>query len=133
MPGVDRDDIPLLNAATTSDATLFRNAQTIVRANLRNVPDLAALAAATGASPRRLTLAFRHCVGLTVSDYVREERLRKARRLLMESDHAVGAIAAAVGYNSAANFSTAFRERFGITPTGLRQAALFPATRHAAG
>ncbi|WP_233235059.1 DNA-binding response regulator [Bordetella sp. LUAb4] len=111
----------LLETATGSDAVLFREARAILRTNLQHQPDMATLAGATRASTRRLTQAFRRCVGLTVQDYVREERLRAARRLVMETSLPIGTIATDIGYSGAANFSTAFKDRFGVTPSGLRQ------------
>jgi transcriptional regulator GlxA family with amidase domain len=113
-------DTPL-ETATSVDKVLFRGVQAIVRANLDSTPDVAALARAVGTSPRRLTLAFRRSAGLTVSDYVREERLREARRLLTDTALDIRSIAAKIGYSSGPNFATAFRERFGVAPSDLRQ------------
>ena len=52
---------------------------------------------------------------------LREERMREARRLLCETGLDIQAISQAVGYGNRGNFSTAFRERFGMAPTALRQ------------
>lgn len=109
-----------LETATSADKVFFRGVQAIVRASLDSTPDVAALARAVGTSPRRLTVAFRRSAGLTVSDYVREERLREARRLLMDTALDIRSIAAKIGYSSGPNFATAFRERFGVAPSDLR-------------
>lgn len=79
-----------------------------------------ALARQTGTSARRLSQALKRCTGLTVFDYVREERLRESKRLLLESDSDIATIAMRVGYTSGANFATAFKARFGISPTDMR-------------
>ena len=42
-------------------------------------------------------------------------------RLLCETGLDIQAISQAVGYGNRGNFSTAFRERFGMAPTALRQ------------
>ncbi|HEY4296645.1 MAG TPA: DNA-binding response regulator [Paraburkholderia sp.] len=110
-----------LETATSADKVFFRGVQALVRASLDSTPDVAALARAVGTSPRRLTLAFRRSAGLTVSDYMREERLREARRLLMDTALDIRSIAAKIGYSSGPNFATAFRERFGVAPSDLRQ------------
>jgi transcriptional regulator GlxA family with amidase domain len=69
-----------------------------------------------------LSRVFREQTGRTVFEFAREARLAEAQRLLAESALSVEEVALAVGFSSAANFSTAFRERFGRTPTAFRQA-----------
>ena len=44
-----------------------------------------------------------------------------ARQHLMETDHSVEAIAAALGYQDAANFRRAFRKREGCSPGEFRR------------
>jgi AraC-like DNA-binding protein len=61
-------------------------------------------------------------VGVTVFDFLREQRMKEARRLLSETSLEVQAIARELGYGGTANFSTAFRERFGLSPSQFRQA-----------
>ncbi|MFX5510308.1 AraC family transcriptional regulator, partial [Acinetobacter baumannii] len=63
---------------------------------------LNALAAAVGTNARRLSSAFKHCAGVTVFDFLREERMKEARRLLSESTLDIGAIALALGYSNTA-------------------------------
>jgi transcriptional regulator GlxA family with amidase domain len=57
-----------------------------------------------------------------VFEFVRDARLGEAQRLLGSSTLSVEEVALAVGFSGAANFSTAFRERFGCTPSAFRQA-----------
>jgi CheY-like chemotaxis protein/AraC-like DNA-binding protein len=107
----------------TRDRTLALAAERLVLADLVNVPPLPELAARVGTHEKRLARAFRELKGCTVYEFVRETRLAEARRLLAGSALSVEEVALAVGFSSQANFSTAFRERFGCTPTGFRQAA----------
>ena len=57
---------------------------------------------------------------MPVFGWLREERLRQARDLLVETDSPVSDIAEHLGYSSPANFAKAFRERFGCAPQQLR-------------
>lgn len=109
--------------ATSVDVALFRQVKAIVLANFADQPDVEALAERTGTSPRRLSLALKRCTGLTVFDYIREERLKESRRLLLESNSDIATIALSVGYTSGANFATAFKARFGVSPSILRSHA----------
>ncbi len=125
---------PLPVQAHTLDAVLFRATRALLLDRLDATPELAGLASAVGTNTRRLNLAFRRCVGVTVFDFLREERMKEARRLLSETSLDVQDIAAAVGFASAANFATAFRERFGMPPSGFReQAAQVPHLSETAG
>ncbi|VVE07675.1 DNA-binding response regulator [Pandoraea aquatica] len=112
---------PLPVQAHTLDAVLFRATRALLLDQLGTTPELAGLASAVGTNTRRLNLAFRRCVGVTVFDFLREERMKEARRLLSETSLDVQDIASAVGFASAANFATAFRERFGMPPSGFRE------------
>ncbi|VVE66830.1 AraC family transcriptional regulator [Pandoraea captiosa] len=112
---------PLPVQAHTLDAVLFRATRALLLDRLSTTPELAGLASAVGTNTRRLNLAFRRCVGVTVFDFLREERMKEARRLLSETSLDVQHIAGAVGFASAANFATAFRERFGMPPSGFRE------------
>jgi len=105
------------------DARLFRAARELMRQDLSRTPELEALARAVGSNKRRLGEAFRAQTGTTVFDYLRELRLREAHRQLAETTLDIQTIAQDVGYSSGANFSTAFRERFGLSPRQFRQAA----------
>ncbi|AUA56612.1 DNA-binding response regulator [Achromobacter spanius] len=108
-------------AGATLDGVLFRAARKLLRERLDHTPELMALAQALNTNARRLNQAFRRCAGTTVFEFLREERMREARRLLCETSLDIQAISQAVGYGNRGNFSTAFRERFGMPPTALRQ------------
>lgn len=105
------------------DEVLFATARRVLDESLDTPPSLAELAKAVGTNTRRLTEAFKRCSGSTVFDFLREERLKEGRRLLAETALEIQSIATQLGYNSAANFSTAFRERFGLTPSDFRRAS----------
>ncbi|MFM9926104.1 helix-turn-helix domain-containing protein [Variovorax sp. H27-G14] len=114
-----------------TDRVLAQAAERLVRANLAQVPALPELAARVGTHEKRLSRVFREQTGHTVFEFVRETRLAEAQRLLGASALSVEEVALAVGFSGAANFSTAFRERFGCTPTGFRNAPLSAMTQTA--
>lgn len=57
---------------------------------------------------------------MTVFVWIREERLRQARNLLLSTSVPIVTIAEHLGYSSQANFAKAFRERFGCSARELR-------------
>ncbi len=59
--------------------------------------------------------------GVSYSDLVTEIRFELARELLAEPREKIETIAGLVGYTDASNFTRAFRQHTGLTPTGYRR------------
>ncbi|HKT76655.1 MAG TPA: helix-turn-helix transcriptional regulator [Sphingobium sp.] len=86
-------------------------------------PSLPELAQLCALSVRQLTRAFRISRGCSVSEYISEMRLERAKRLLTGGD-SVKSIAFALGFQSASIFSYTFRRKVGMTPRQFRAQAL---------
>lgn len=69
-----------------------------------------------GTNANTLQRQFRATHGTTVFDYLRECRLQRARQVLERDGLTVGQAAMVAGYTSAANFATAYKRRFGLSP-----------------
>nr|WP_306767950.1 helix-turn-helix transcriptional regulator [Stenotrophomonas sp. MYb238] len=69
-----------------------------------------------GSNPTSLQQAFRATFGITVVAYLRERRLQQAHERLLRGRDSLAWVAQHAGYTSSANFCTAFKRRFGITP-----------------
>lgn len=74
------------------------------------------MAARVGTNPSTLQRNFRAAFGMSVFEYLRERRLQKAREALEQGGVSVARAAEIAGYASAANFATAYRRRFGLSP-----------------
>lgn len=84
---------------------------------------LGALAAASGASRSVLAERFARRVGVPPMAYLAQWRMQLAARMLADGGAKVLAVAAAVGYQSEAAFSRAFRKATGVAPSRWRQRA----------
>ena len=78
------------------------------------------LAQQVGMSANALQRHFKQIYGASIDVYRRNQRLEHARALLAQTGCSVQEVAHASGYTSAANFSTAFKRRFGISPKLVR-------------
>ncbi len=107
----------------SSDDVLVRIAKNHLLERLADPPGLRELASFLGINEKRLTRIFRRASGGTVFEFLREERMRAAQRLLTQTSLSVAVIAAEVGFSSPANFSTAFLEHVGMSPSGFRSQA----------
>ncbi|MGE4425816.1 MAG: AraC family transcriptional regulator [Solirubrobacteraceae bacterium] len=81
---------------------------------------LGGLAEHAGVSARRLQQSFGEHVGTTPMTYVRDVRLRRARRDLLDTDDPVGRIALRWGFSNAGRFASAYREMYGHAPSDAR-------------
>jgi AraC family transcriptional activator of pyochelin receptor len=83
-------------------------------------PSLIALARRFGTNDYKLKKGFRQLFGTTVFGYVAEKRLAVAQQLLTLTGQSVQKVAEAVGFSNPANFATAYRRKFGQTPSQVR-------------
>jgi DNA-binding response OmpR family regulator len=104
------------------DAVIVNAAKRLISDNLAALPSLAEIARSVGTYREKLSQLFREQTGMTVFAFIREERIARGVQLLRETDIDVQDIALLIGFNSAGNFATAFRERMGVTPSAYRQA-----------
>lgn len=70
-----------------------------------------------GMSVSSLQRLFKRVYGSSVFEYIRYVRLNKAMNLLKSGEFNVDQVSYYVGYNTPANFSTAFKRHFGVTPS----------------
>ncbi|WP_263145044.1 helix-turn-helix domain-containing protein [Pseudomonas sp. RIT-PI-AD] len=106
-----------------TDQVILRAAIRFIDQRLGELPGLGEIAREVGTHDKRLSSIFREHLGMTVFAYIREARLRRGQALLLDSDMSIQDIADLVGFRSACNFTTAFRERLGLTPSQFRQQA----------
>ncbi|PKM33320.1 MAG: DNA-binding response regulator [Gammaproteobacteria bacterium HGW-Gammaproteobacteria-12] len=103
------------------EVVILQAAMRLIAQNLADLPSLAEIARKVGTHDKRLSAIFRQHLQTTVFAYIREARLRRGQELLADSGMSVQDIAELVGFRSACNFTTAFRERQGMTPSQFRQ------------
>jgi AraC-like DNA-binding protein len=64
---------------------------------------------------------FRRETGRSIRDFLIETRMERAHRMIEETDLAVRAVAASVGYRNYASFERRFHSWFGYAPTTIRR------------
>ena len=89
--------------------------------NLHVELTLEAMAAQARLSPRTLHRRFREQLGAAPMDWLARARVRRAQALLETTNLGVEAVAAAVGFGSAAAFRERFRRLAGVSPTAWRE------------
>lgn len=87
----------------------------------RPLPAIAELARMCGVSPRHLERMFKVTTGSTLGSRIERVLFVRALKWLEAMDLPVKSIAARLGYRSTGSFSTAFRRRFGESPSSYRR------------
>lgn len=83
------------------------------------------VAARQGVSPRYVQMLF-EAEGLSFSEFVLEQRLVRAQKMLVSpgfANHPIQAIALQAGFGDLSYFNRTFRRRFGMTPSDMRKTA----------
>ena len=86
------------------------------------LPTVNELATLCRLSRRQLARVFREETGQTISDFIRNTTVLRAKIQLCNTDLPISTIAASLGFAKAAVFSTAFRRATGTSPRDYRTA-----------
>jgi len=99
------------------DAEFLQRVVAIVEKNLADYEfDMETLARQMAVSRRQLFRKFKALAGCTPNVFIRDIRLKRAAKLLRESQMTVSEIIYAVGFSDPKYFRNIFRERFGLLP-----------------
>ncbi len=98
-----------------------------VRQHLNEPFGVRELASRAAMSERTFLRRFSDATGMSPKDWLRQERLRRARDLLESSDESPDRIAERCGFRSPETFRSAFREALGLSPTAYRMRFRKPA------
>lgn len=78
------------------------------------------IAAVVGSNRSKLAATFKRVLGMGVFEWLRNHRMLKAKSLLIYSGLSIQAIGFEVGYENSANFSSAYKKQFQISPRQQR-------------
>jgi AraC family transcriptional regulator len=102
-------------------ARQVRRAQEIMTTHLDESVPLATLAHDAGLSPWYFCRAFKQSIGLTPHQWMRKQRVDRARLLLAEGNRSLTSIAIDLGFASLSHFSSVFKQATGNSPTHYRR------------
>jgi AraC-like DNA-binding protein len=99
------------------DAERAQKAKNILLRNLDTPPSLMELARKVGTNKTTLNKEFRQLFGVSTFEYLRVQRLEKAKELLDRNNISVNEAATYVGYSHQSSFTRAFKKHFGVYPS----------------
>ena len=104
----------------------IRSAQSIIREEIDRNPSVEEVAFRLGLSREHLSRMFKSETGKMLKDYIREERILRACRLLQNTDMPIHEIAERMSFSSNANFVRYFHSTMKITPSVFRREGGIP-------
>ncbi len=115
------DTIGDYSMSDAMDQQLMRNIEQFVLQNMSRGPiSLEEIAAAMGMGRVPFYHKVRAITTKTPAEVIREIRLKHACTLLINTNISMSELAINIGFNTAENFATIFREKFGMTPLEYR-------------
>jgi transcriptional regulator GlxA family with amidase domain len=93
----------------------------MMNAHLEDPLPLDAIARAQGMGLRRMEQLFHHALGQGPGAAYLDLRLQMARRMVTDTRHSLREVALRCGFVDPTGFSRAFRRRFGVPPSQIRQ------------
>lgn len=103
-----------------SDVKLIHKAKEYILAHADDPFSIKQLAHEIGLNDCKLKKGFKEVYHNTIFGILVDERMQKARTMLIETALTVQEIATLSGYKNLSNFTAAFKRKFGFPPTALR-------------
>lgn len=104
-----------------SSASMIHTLTTYIKEHLGDDLSRSELTQVVHLHPDYLSSVFHQKMGISLSEYVNQERLNQARNLLLTTDLPVSEVAIQSGFPNISYFSKLFREKEGLTPLQYRK------------
>ena len=111
----------LVEIPPSSENLLISQAVEYIGSHLAGAASLNDISGALHVSKAYLSTLFKREMNTTVTDFVTKQRMKEAKKLLLETDMLVSEIYLKVGYQSDKYFIKVFKELEGITPLAYRK------------
>lgn len=104
-----------------TDDPLIQRAVQYLEKNVSDNINMQTLAEKLGIIPSQFTRRFKELTGKTPVDFRTDLRLRKVRKLLLETDRTIDDIAVQCGYQNGFYLSRVFSKKMNISPSSFRK------------
>ncbi|MBQ8996101.1 MAG: helix-turn-helix transcriptional regulator [Oscillospiraceae bacterium] len=101
-------------------SSMVYKAMDVVSSHISDSISTAFVAEKLGISAGYLSSAFHKASGMTLTEYIKREKMRVAAELLRDTDESIGEISAYLGFSSQSYFQNTFKKVYGKTPLSYR-------------
>lgn len=114
----------LASLSAPQSNVLVRRVQELIEQKYMDHLSVNSLAQAVYLTPTYLCVLFKQYTGKTINEYITQERVRHAKRLLADPGILLYDVCYMVGYLSPSYFSRLFKKTAGMTPSEFREQAM---------
>ena len=121
---IENQALPSFTNPETEEDESVKRMQQVKRYIARNLDcDLKRdeIAESVHLNPNYLSRLFTRMEGISLKDYITQEKMRMARELIKTTRFSISIIAMKVGYTNISHFSQVYRQYFGISPSEERK------------
>ena len=105
----------------TSDVSLIENIKNYISLNLEFEININHVADIFHYNPAYLGRLFKKKVGISFNEYITIQRIKRAKKLLLETESSCIDISTQSGFNNVTYFNLVFKKRTNMTPSEFRQ------------
>jgi len=113
-----------LSKLSNKENSMLKSAGELLIEQWRSPPSQDEISRVLGVSKTKLKLGFKAFYGCSMKEFIANIRLNKAQQLIAKGDLNVTQVALEVGYVHSSNFTTAFKNKFGISPKAFQKMSL---------
>ena len=99
---------------------LVHNATLLISRSLYEKCTVASLAQKLQVSPDHLERVFKQAMGIKLSTYIYQEKIKASQELLRDTTESISDIAKVLGFKAASHFARCFKHFTGLTPSEFR-------------
>ena len=105
----------------SSDSRRVQKVKSYIDQHYKEEIRLTKVADIAGMSPSAFSRFFKLHTGRNLSEYIIDQRLGYASRMLVDSTHSIAEIGLGCGFNNLSNFNRIFKKRKGCSPSEFRE------------
>lgn len=120
---IEKAAAQLMERRAIADRSVVRHIIEYIEQNLEKRITAADLADEFFYSPNYIGVVFKKDMGITLTDYLKDTRLERARSLLKNPINRVGEVATKVGYPNLSYFCSLFKKKYGVNPGEYKENA----------
>lgn len=105
----------------SSDSRRVQKVKNFIDEHYKEEIRLTQVADIAGMSPSAFSRFFKLHTGRNLSEYIIDQRLGYASRMLVDSTHSIAEIGFSCGFNNLSNFNRIFKKRKGCSPSEFRE------------
>jgi AraC-like DNA-binding protein len=105
----------------SSDSRRVQKVKSYIDQHYKEEIRLTKVADIAGMSPSAFSRFFKLHTGRNLSEYIIDQRLGYASRMLVDSTHSIAEIGFGCGFNNLSNFNRIFKKRKGCSPSEFRE------------